>query len=121
MNDLQKVKKGLECCKHCTNENPFQMCDECPYNKTVSVQECRAVLSDDALKAIERHEIMYRLLENDWKRLREEWHTTGHWTTERTLEHDGEWYCDKCGYEPLVFLATPYCPMCGAKMEEKHD
>ena len=42
---------------------------------------------------------------------------TGHWTTERTLEHDGEWYCDKCGYEPLVFLNTPFCPMCGAKME----
>ena len=42
---------------------------------------------------------------------------TGHWTTRRTLQHDGEWYCDRCDYEPTVFEATPYCPNCGAMME----
>ena len=42
---------------------------------------------------------------------------TGHWTTKRTLQHDGEWYCDQCEYEPTVFEDTPFCPNCGAKME----
>lgn len=41
---------------------------------------------------------------------------TGQWTTKRTQEHDGEWYCDQCGYEPIVFENTPYCPSCGARM-----
>ena len=41
----------------------------------------------------------------------------GKWTTHRTQQHDGEWYCDKCDYEPTVFEATPYCPNCGAMME----
>ena len=40
----------------------------------------------------------------------------GQWTTHRTQDHDGEWYCDQCGYEPTVFEATPYCPNCGAMM-----
>ena len=40
----------------------------------------------------------------------------GKWITHRTQEHDGEWYCDQCGYEPTVFEATPYCPNCGAMM-----
>lgn len=40
----------------------------------------------------------------------------GQWTTARTLEHDGEWYCSVCGYEPIVFENTPYCPKCGADM-----
>lgn len=42
---------------------------------------------------------------------------TGHWTTKRTIQHDGEWYCDRCDYEPTVFEDTPFCPNCGAKME----
>lgn len=39
------------------------------------------------------------------------------WTTNRTLEHDGEWYCTNCDYEPTVFENTNYCPHCGAKMD----
>ena len=42
----------------------------------------------------------------------------GRWTTERTMEHDGEWYCSVCGYEPTVYEASNYCPNCGARMEE---
>lgn len=49
----------------------------------------------------------------------------GRWTTERTIEHDGEMYCDQCGWtwENLTFDRTkvkksPYCPNCGAKMDE---
>lgn len=43
----------------------------------------------------------------------------GRWTTHRTLEHDGEWYCSVCGTSPLVYESTPYCPFCGAKMREE--
>lgn len=42
----------------------------------------------------------------------------GKWTTERTEEHDGEWYCSHCGYEPIVMSDDmEYCPGCGYKME----
>ena len=41
----------------------------------------------------------------------------GKWTTERTQEHDGEWYCSECGYEPVVLSDDmKYCPGCGRKM-----
>jgi hypothetical protein len=53
MVDREKVKKGLECCKASTNDDPFQRCSECPYNDiSISVQECRAVLSADALELL---------------------------------------------------------------------
>ena len=53
MIDREKVKKGLECCKQCTNDNPFMKCSECPYNEiSESVQDCRAVLSADALELL---------------------------------------------------------------------
>lgn len=41
----------------------------------------------------------------------------GRWTTARTWRHDGEWYCSVCDYEPQVFENSPYCPMCGSKMD----
>lgn len=41
----------------------------------------------------------------------------GRWTTKRTWEHDGEWYCSVCEYEPVVFMESNYCPNCGAKMD----
>ena len=43
----------------------------------------------------------------------------GYWTNARTMEHDGEWYCSVCGYEPTVFENTSYCPNCGAKMDRE--
>ena len=53
MDDLEKIAKGLECCAESTNDDPFQRCDECPYNDiSISVQDCRAVLSRDALDLI---------------------------------------------------------------------
>lgn len=45
----------------------------------------------------------------------------GHWTTKRTQEHDGEWYCDWCGYEPTVFENTPFCPSCGMRMVKRDE
>ena len=41
-----------------------------------------------------------------------------YWTTKRTEQHDGEWYCANCGYEPIVFEGSRYCANCGAIMEE---
>lgn len=46
----------------------------------------------------------------------------GRWTTKRTQEHDGEWYCSACGYEPIVMTDDMiYCPGCGAKMDEERS
>ena len=49
----------------------------------------------------------------------------GRWTTERTMEHDGEIYCDQCGWswedltlDRLKVKRSPFCPNCGARMEE---
>lgn len=41
----------------------------------------------------------------------------GHWI-------DGEntkWKCSECGYEVLDWNTTPYCPNCGAKMQEAEE
>ena len=57
MIDMEKIKKGLECCKASTNDDPFRGCSECPYNYiSISVQECRAVLSADALAMLKEQE-----------------------------------------------------------------
>ena len=57
MIDRENVKKGLECCKESTNDDPFYGCSECPYNYiSISVQDCRAVLSADALELLKEQE-----------------------------------------------------------------
>lgn len=47
----------------------------------------------------------------------------GTWTTRRTMEHDGETYCDQCGWTweamthgRISVTRTPFCPNCGARM-----
>ncbi len=40
----------------------------------------------------------------------------GHWITTRTIEHDGELYCDKCGYDSPLNKKWNYCPNCGIKI-----
>lgn len=53
MADIEKVIKGLECCKESTEEEPFKLCADCPYDDiSIVVQDCRAVLSTDALEVI---------------------------------------------------------------------
>ena len=53
MNDklLEKVQKGLACCKvSIGNSDPFEKCKECPYNGiSIDVEDCRSVLCADAL------------------------------------------------------------------------
>lgn len=47
----------------------------------------------------------------------------GTWTTRRTMYHDGETYCDQCGWTwedithgRINVTRTPFCPNCGARM-----
>lgn len=98
-----EVIKGLECHKRAMygeiDEHGFA-CNSCPYKDmdTTCHPRTEGRLINDALT----------LLKDEPKR--------GRWTTHRTLQHDGEWYCSECGYEPTVFEATPYCPNCSAIM-----
>lgn len=98
MDKREKVMKGLECCSiglYCPDE-------ECPYDKGKEEKQenCVALLALDALELLK---------EQEQKR--------GRWTTERTSDHDGEWYCSACGYEPIVMTDDmKFCPGCGAKM-----
>ena len=53
MADIEKVIEGLECCKENKEDNPFPKCGDCPYNEiSLFVDDCRAVLSADALEVI---------------------------------------------------------------------
>ena len=53
MEKLEKVKKGLKCCMANTPDDPFQKCEECPYNEiSIAVEDCRAVLSRESLEVI---------------------------------------------------------------------
>ena len=57
MADREKVMQGLRCCMNSTVEDPFHMCQECPYNKvSVVAQDCRALLFAEALELLKRKE-----------------------------------------------------------------
>lgn len=65
MTDTQVIE-GLECCAECTNDDPFARCMECPYNEIgISMQDCRAVLSRDALNRIRWIPCEERMPKND--------------------------------------------------------
>ena len=96
----KKVVKGLQCCNY--RNYMHYTCFQCPYkdiNRAEGMVGCTSKLSEDALELIDEQK-------------------EGHWTTKRTQEHDGELYCDRCGYEPQVFENTPFCPNCGIRMEQ---
>ena len=88
MADREKVIAALELCVS------QGACYACPY---IDDNDCAISSRKDAIELLKEQK-------------------TGHWTTKRTQEHDGEWYCDQCGHEPTVFENTPYCPSCGARM-----
>ena len=92
MVDIEKVKKALDICQRQNGS-----CAICPYKKAEKPMLICREMAIDILKILQEQKC-------------------GQWITHRTQEHDGEWYCDQCGYEPTVFEATPYCPNCGAMM-----
>lgn len=103
MADREKVNQGLDCCLSAKHPIPCHKCDY--YNNTDynDVWSCRLSLMRDARKLLKAQEVSDT--------------NVGKWTTERTQEHDGEWYCSKCGYEPVVMSDDmKYCPGCGRKM-----
>ena len=73
MHDIEKVIKGLACCRDSMNDNPLARCEECPYNdEGFSVQECRSVLCADALEAIQLDKLYYATLLLDMSKLADE-------------------------------------------------
>jgi hypothetical protein len=62
--DREKVIKGQECCQiSMSEENPFEKCEECPYNYIdISVQDCRSVLSGNTLELLKKQEAEIRQL-----------------------------------------------------------
>ena len=54
MADREKVITGLQCCQvSMGDDDPFGKCINCPYNdESIYVEDCRAVLCQDALEVI---------------------------------------------------------------------
>ena len=99
MIDREKVKKGLKCCKASTNDDPFQRCSECPYNDiSISVQDCRAVLSEDALRLLKEQEPA----------------KVRHLRNAKVTVHDEIVFTDECGNCSCYLLKHwKACPICG--------
>ena len=91
--EKEKVIKALENCIGC------QPCKNCPYEKGyLAFPSCAVDMFKDALKLIKEME-----------------QKTGHWDGER-----GSYTCSVCGCEGPEdggYWASPFCPCCGAKME----
>ena len=82
-----------------------------------NLRNIKTYLQGQAIEASAAREALIesqKCIDDALELLKEQKH--GQWTTHRTQQHHGEWYCDQCGYEPTVFEATPYCPNCGAIM-----
>lgn len=101
MTDREKVIKGLECCKASTNDDQFQRCSECPYNNiSISVQDCRAVLSADALELLKEQEAVEPI----------RMHHTEHKQTDN-------YRCQKCGND--LYFEQRFCEACGQEVKWK--
>ena len=95
--EKEKIKNALA---NCIGSNP---CINCPYETGyLNFPACAVPLMKDALKLIQELESKY-----------------GHWLGER-----GGYTCSVCGCEAPEdggYWASPFCPCCGAKMDEKND
>ena len=80
-------------------ENYCHWCDHIDLCQSCETQDCIATI-EQQVPAVDAVPVVH-----------------GRWTTERTLKHDGEWYCSVCEYEPIVFIVSNYCPNCGAIMD----
>lgn len=58
MQDRDKIIKGLECCQiSMSEEDPFAMCEDCPYKDiSLFVDCCRSVMCKDAVELIKTQE-----------------------------------------------------------------
>ena len=132
MPDRETVIKAIDICLG------HGKCKDCGYHSGVnySDQDCRGRMLRDAIALLKESVPQGVVDQIRWERdtalsqleqigkglgskmddivdlLKEHGHKAGHWAT-----HDGEWCCDQCGYEPMIFEGTPFCPNCGVKME----
>lgn len=98
----EKVVKGLECCVRTIED--CECADNCPYEIQCWYGTMYLDLMRDALELLKAQEPAAPVVHANW-------------TSHRTVEHDGEWYCSACGYEPTVFEGMPFCAKCGARMD----
>ena len=124
MADLEKVLKGLECCCSMTGE----ACRQCPYDEECAekIGSGYAHLCSDALALLkEQPETRITVDANGIRTDR-----VAHWKGFMVLrfyglDDDGEpiyrrglfYACSKCKRRTVI--KTPYCPQCGAKMDEE--
>lgn len=112
MSDREKVIKGLEIC---VNRVPGKYdCYKCPYE--IDGNDCEINLSKDALSLLKQQDTASGHWLDD----------TGHWIygdrdgtnphTRITGEMIDTFRCSWCGF--YQYWKTPFCPNCGAKMEE---
>lgn len=111
MIDKEKVLTGLECC--CTNGKG---CRQCPYNKECDVMPDfgNAQLCSDALELLKEQP---EQKPGHWKGFTQ----SRYFGTDDDGEpifRDGVFYvCSECRRKSII--RYPYCPKCGAKMDEE--
>lgn len=118
MADVEKVKQGLDRCKH----GDGKYCFVCPYakeNKKPFPPICNKELCNDALSVIEE-------LQAEIKRLTKP--AGGTWIQKADATGHEYSMCSACetvintpdgcgGYYKLDMTGAKYCPNCGAKMD----
>ena len=101
--DREKVIKGQECCQiSMSEENPFEKCEECPYNYIgISVQDCRSVLSGNTLALLKEQQ------QQIW-----EFQDQVEYLTDKLKEQEP--------VKPEWRKGTPFCGNCGHRLEKKN-
>lgn len=84
----------------------------------ISRQEAIKALTQLRLKTMEKHEDVSKIWECEDAIVQcpstQPEKKTGVWEYRRS----GIYYCSICGYDAMSDAISPYCPNCGAKMEE---
>ena len=88
--EMMRVQAG---CESCDTYNGVR-CRACPWDDAISVVDDYAD-NHPAAKVVPI--------------------VRGKWETDREIAGKPIWSCSECTYQTLT--KTPYCPMCGAKME----
>ena len=104
MTELEKVKKGMECCTNDVHD-PYT-CRECPYLGHKPTRDgCIQPMLLDALSILREYEPVRHGM---WIRAK--------WVEDEDWQEGGYWIlrCSECVMP--YHNPTPYCPHCGAKM-----